>query len=1039
MLPKPNECSACMLDKYKGGFSQPEGTGRNGVLIIGEALGENEKNDGLPLRPYAESGSALQTCINLLKKYNYKWERSDFAFWNLIACQPPFNKLEGARYEEEAITTCRANYFNQVISYYKPKVIFALGNLPLKWLVPEIDSIRISIKGRIQDAKLAGNKEEIKRLISQLSKLKIGNLRGYKFTSMYGMPLVPSFHPSYITRGGRELLGVLLRDLMFALEVAEGKWQEDYKFENYIEESNSEDFGKFLEYARRHTKLPISYDIETPFTAMEVDESEIEFGQEVRDIESIQFSIPVAHSISNGGTNPRTRSIFLDWKENIEGIKNVLELPNPKVGWNNWKFDETNLKYHLGEDALKGIRYDAMWLFKHLNADFRKTGRGLQFAANFYIPNLPAWKHLSTDEPRKYGLIDVDATLKTYLGLKKQLESAKSPASNSKTLWQGYEDDIVKMFPLLQDMTRRGFPINLEEREKFKSECLEKAAEVLEELQEVYPTKLRRPDPQLGYKNVPKEVPELADRFEQEFCNIDSPKYTIFLTQELKDLTLAKYIELNSRRDSDKSKKDVSGQTGLVVREFQLENGARAKRYCRLDRFKPNSNPQLTAYIKFKGYKIKTKKAGKEEKETTDKNAMYDLYEETKDDFFLKVGMYKELVKFVSTYVNGWPVDKEGRVHSTFLPLPASGQWSCSPNIQNAPGHGTRYNSEKYVALAKQFRNSVQPKAGHTFVEPDYTGFHAGALGFEADDYASLNNGGDSAFNYIRLSRLGIHDFLAAHMVRNEYLTRKKFVQLGNISKIEQDKLKEETLEITKDLDKWLDYDDNVLATKLSWIKKNHEHVRNSQAKPAVHGVGFGMGVHKFFKLNKHAFSSLEEPRRVLQLLRKLFPDVFAWQDYIKELAANQTYLISRYGYIRYFWDVYDWRLLPTYRSPKSEYEKIFVDNKSGKVWSRTDGQQVKECIAYFPSNNAFAKKKEALRELEEHDYLNKWRWVLDNHDSLLFECPNEFVDECIIESTRIMSAPARHLISRRFPNGISFSAGVKIGKSWGEMKEYKI
>ena len=147
---------------------------------------------------------------------------------------------------------------------------------------------------------------------------------------------------------------------------------------------------------------------------------------------------------------------------------------------------------------------------------------------------------------------------------------------------------------------------------------------------------------------------------------------------------------------------------------------------------------------------------------------------------------------------------------------------------------------------------------------------------------------------------------------------------------------------------------------------------------------------------------------------------------------------MSRYGYIRYFWDVFDFRLLPTYREPRSEYEKILV-TKDGKVWSKTEGQQVKECIAFLPANNAFGKKKEAMRDMEEAGYLEKWRLVLDNHDELLFECPDEFVDECVIEGSRIMSAPARHLISNRFPDGISCPVGAKIGKTWGSMKGYEI
>lgn len=1284
MLSKPADCRGCILEDYKGGFAQPEGSGKSGVLIIGEALGENEKNEGLPFRPYAESGSALQTAINLLRNYQINYTREDFGFWNLISCQPPFNKLEDTKFEEGAISHCRQAYFNQIITYYKPKVIFALGNLPLKHLVPEIEALKSKLKERLQEAKQQKNKEEEKHIAAQLSKLRIGALRGYRFKSVYGVPLVPSFHPSFITRGERVLLGVLLRDLMFAIEVADGKWGE-YKFENYIENPSTEEIQKFFNYCKNHPKLTISYDIETPFTTLEVDESTIEFGQQVRSIDSIQFSVPVNSTMGNGTI--KTRSIFLDWNKDLEGIVDILRLQNPKVGWNNWKFDETNLKYHLGEGVLGGTRYDAMWCFKHLNADFRKIGRGLQFAANFYVPNLPAWKHLSESEPKKYGLIDVDATLKTFVGLQNQMQAARNPAPNSKNLWKGYEDDIVKLFPILQAITRRGFPINLEDRDAFKKELIERKKQVLEELQELYPTQLRRPDPQLGYKNVPKEVGELEAKFHELYCDISSPEYVVFLDEKQKELLLAKFIEQNTRRRQEdyeerKTKKDVQGQTGLVVREFKIEDKV-VKRYCRLDRFKPKSPDQIKAYIRFKGYKPKKVRKGKKETESADKNAMYELYEEYKDPFFLKCGFHNELNNIVSTYIRGWKTDEEGRVHSTFLPIPATGQLSCSPNIQNAPGHGTRYNSDEYVALAQRFRKCIQAKMGHTFVacvtgdtrilrkdltwgfaedikigdelwgvdefprnKPttirsgryvqeskvqevgrldspclkiitdkgtitcskdhrllqryqgkaiwnradslrvgeevsffvrpwylehdfeagylagfldgegyvgnegrgikygqndgevsdfvkrlieskgyqikiesdarackyyaisgeqfswlrfagsirpkrllpkiidnlngmaywcrgsksakilriedagtqeviaiktstktyisegflshncDYVGFHAVMLGAEADDYAASNGGGDSAANYIRLAKLGIHDFLTAYMVRNEYSSKKRLVDFKALvkggPKSEAEKKRDETLEYVKDLDKWLEYDDNILSEKLSWIKKNHKHIRDSQAKPAVHGIGFGMGIRKFFKLNKHAFSSLEEPRRILALLRRLFPDVFIWQDYIKELAANQTYLLSRYGYIRFFWDIYDWRLIPAFRAPKSEYEKIIVDKKNGKIWSRTDGQQIKEAIAFLPANNAFGKKKEAMRDMEDLGYLDKFGLILDNHDELLFECPDEFVDECIIECSRIMEAPARHIITKRFPEGISCPVGAKIGKNWG-------
>lgn len=1056
MLQKPKECQNCVLGHYKNsGFSNPEGTCKNGVLIIGEGLGINEVQDGLPFRPYAESGSALQTAFNKLKRFGINQERSDFGLWNLISCQPPYNKLEGASYEEDAILTCRTNYFDKVIDYYKPKVILALGNLPLKWLVPEIRQLQDELKAKIKEAKINKDKELTKHLESQLyKKLTISALRGYKFDSIYGIPLVPSFHPSYITRTGRILLGVLHRDLMFALELAEGKW-EDYKFENYCLKPSIEDAWRFYEYCKSNPDLAISYDIETPYTKLEVDESEIDFGTEVRDIDSIQFSIMgratnnrdnrIDEKIENAENKIQpllqvaSKSIFLDWDGDfLEIIRSILQLSNPKVGWNNWKFDETNLKYHLGGENLKGIRYDAMWLWKHFNADFRQIGRALQFAANFQVPNVPAWKHTSDSDPRKYGLIDVDITLKTFLSLKSELSAAKLDVPKAKTIFQGYEDDIVKLYPILQAMSKRGFPTNLKATEEFRAELEEKRRIILDELQELYPTELRRPDPKLGYKIVPKEVGLLELEFENKYCDFSSPDFLIFLDEKTRELALSRFIESNTRRKDDEHK----GQTGLIVRNFKLEDGQIVKRYCRLDRFKPGSKLQVEAYLKYKGYKSKDKnkkKGQKPDNESTDKNALYDLYQEYKDEFLLMASYERELRKIVSTYIDGWTKDKkrglvfkdeDGRVHAEFKFLPSTGQLSCSPNIQNSPSHGTRFSSKDYVRLANKFRSTIRPKSEHTLLSFDYVGFHAIMLGLEAEDNT-----------YIRLAKLDAHSYLAAHMLRKEYSSKRRSfdIKLGlqSLGKSEKDKLRSETLEWIDDLDNWLSYDDNKLLEKLNWIKKNHKLIRDAQAKPAIHGTGFGMQPRKFYTLNKQAFSSMAEAESVLTLFMKLFPKLFIWQEYIMNLAHEQTYLISRYGYIRRFWDVYDFRLLKEFRAPKDRYEKI-IKTKDGKWWSRRLGGQSKEAIAFLPANNAFAKKKEAMHDLEELGLLEKYILINDLHDDLLFECPDEFVEEAILIVKEIMERPTRHISTGLYPEGISCPVGVKLGKNWGPFNDDK-
>src|SRR6266576_1313853 len=150
MLQKPKTCGGCVLENANCGFSISEGRCTTGVLIIGESLGDKEKWAGLPFRPEAEAGASLMKAISLLGK-----QREDFAFWNMIGCQPPFNALENTSYEYSSIEHCKV-HFQQVLNKYKPKVILALGNLPTKHL----HLLDQSIKDQIEKLTIAGEKKE---------------------------------------------------------------------------------------------------------------------------------------------------------------------------------------------------------------------------------------------------------------------------------------------------------------------------------------------------------------------------------------------------------------------------------------------------------------------------------------------------------------------------------------------------------------------------------------------------------------------------------------------------------------------------------------------------------------------------------------------------------------------------------------------------------------------------------------------------------------------------------------------------------------
>ena len=367
-------------------WCDPEGTGSNGVLILGEACGDAEARDHLPFRPYAPSGSILERAI---KRCGYN--RNQFVLFNVCPVQPPHNYLEGAAYEGEAIAWGREILVG-VVEKYKPRCILALGNIPLK-----------ATTGLVGE------------------KLSVSHLRGWPLPTLstfFSVPVVASFHPSFLRRGTMALFSVLMHDLKLAVAVANSKVGQTVKFfspvlsrdvewthhENiyrsiqdpvvpagYTTYPTERDAWEFLKEAEDDERQPIAYDIETPRSteATETDSDELEEAE----ILSGQFSL-------------RSRTgIFMPWREPfIEIAKRILATPNPKIGANSWRFDNPRL-VEAG-CRLNGYNHDIRWAFHHLQPDLRGA---LQFIASFYNSGdgYP-WKHLHSSKPAEYGILDVD-------------------------------------------------------------------------------------------------------------------------------------------------------------------------------------------------------------------------------------------------------------------------------------------------------------------------------------------------------------------------------------------------------------------------------------------------------------------------------------------------------------------------------------------------------------------------------------------------------------------------------------------------------
>lgn len=376
--------TSCPIPDARG-TQRPVGLCTNGVMLLGEAMGDREREEGYGFVEDAPAGSVLERAIN-----RAGFRREQFLVWNVCPTQPPRNFLEGAPYEAEAIAW-GLEFLPPLIEQYKPRVILALGNVALK--------ATTGLNG-------------------------ISEARGYPLPSRFGIPVIGALHPAFLRRGAMSHLGVLMHDIRFAVALAAVythststvpvefwspvRWRQvryDISLplrplnepdvpSGYILYPSESEARDFLRQAESQPDCLIAYDIETPYSHDTKEDETDELGES--EILSVQFSMA-----------PES-GIFLPFREPfIEVARTILSLGNPKVGANNWRFDDPRL---LSKDIrVSGTRHDLRWAWKHFQPDL---SAGLQFITSFYAPELGPWKHLDKSHPQFYGIRDCDAVLR---------------------------------------------------------------------------------------------------------------------------------------------------------------------------------------------------------------------------------------------------------------------------------------------------------------------------------------------------------------------------------------------------------------------------------------------------------------------------------------------------------------------------------------------------------------------------------------------------------------------------------------------------
>jgi uracil-DNA glycosylase family 4 len=148
-------CRFCPLARTRTKAVPGEGNPRTELMFVGEAPGHDEDVQG---RPFV--GRAGQLLTKIIEAMSFR--RDEVFITNVVKCRPPENRTP----VREEVEKC-GPYLTAQIEMIRPKAIVALGKVATDFFIR-------SSKGMSQ-------------------------LRG-EFCDYRGIPVMPTFHPSYVLR-----------------------------------------------------------------------------------------------------------------------------------------------------------------------------------------------------------------------------------------------------------------------------------------------------------------------------------------------------------------------------------------------------------------------------------------------------------------------------------------------------------------------------------------------------------------------------------------------------------------------------------------------------------------------------------------------------------------------------------------------------------------------------------------------------------------------------------------------------------------------
>lgn len=955
----PATCRGCPVFEWDKNFVETEGTGSSGLLVVAEAPGEWEAEEKRPLSPNGRSGKVFRRALRELGIPAHT-----LCITNVLRSRPPNNELLGMWYEAGSIGHC-SQYLRRTIDEVKPRAIIALGGIPTRELQADDHGTHTVV-------------------------------RGFLRASKYGVPLISTYHPSFIARGAWQLYGTFKSDIKYALEIA----QQGVPVQGVTQYELNPSIERVRHYLRylsgSGNRLPISYDVETDHIIGNPEPDD----WRLKRIVQIQFSHRAGYAI----VLPYTGEYRLL-------AHAILALSNPKWGWNSRLSDDLALESDGA--IINGERHDLMNAWGHLQPSFwggkedQDTDKGvpsrlmgLQSAASFYCREVGPWKHLASLERIKadpellklYGAYDADYNARVGIGIMASLEKTG--------LMAGYRSHKLGMRPVLDDLGTVGLPVDAAKQQELRTYVTGELQSIQQRIQSQVPPAVLGLHPKTGYKALHNKL-SLVEEGKDPASWLKTPLRAIiegydpanpplvmaaghvgYLVQrEFKEDSNGRIARISSRNGAEEHQlpHPVVGPDEIVpvdnpvdgyrVRSQDAAGGTeagsgRTARWCIERLFNPHgSSPNTKSYIRVMGYPMPT--AIDSGLDTTGKLQLQQLAERTGDEVLSMVGQWREMHKTGMDYTSAkWTPGTDGRVHATFRFGTASAQTTAiNPPVQTFPEHS---------GIAQRAKEAIRAEPGHMLVDVDMRGFHARMAGWLSRDPA-----------YYRLANFDVHSFVTAHFLR------------------------------MPDADYQLEMDDDELTAYLEHVKsdKTRKDIRNYKVKRVVHGVTFGMRARKLYMMYAQNFENEREAQQLIDLLASLFPRVFiAFPTWIEDQIRNVTpcRLVSPFGHHRLFYD-YD----------------------------------MQQATAFYPSNNSHCHIQAALVRLRTDGALARYEAVNFKHDSLSTHPRIELVDECIATVQAELERPSDVLVNwMGSPNPLgpfTCNSDAKVGLHLAAMKEYKL